>query len=152
MWLIAYPDAAGTEEKILIFVVRCFSVKDQGNYDEAKKSYDQCLEIEKKLGNQSGMAAILHILGNIEYLKGNYDEAKKLYSQSLEITQKLGDQSALATTLAQLGVLLESEGKLTEAEEYVSRALDIFNKLDDKPSQGKATRHLIGIREKLKKT
>ena len=83
-----------------------------GDYGEARKLYQQSLEIVQHLGDKSGVSRSLHQLGNLAYLTGDYDEARKLYQQSLEINQQLGDKSGVSMSLHQLGILAQAHRRL----------------------------------------
>jgi len=100
-----------------------------GNYDDARKLYQQSLEIFQELGDKSGISASLHQLGILADLTGDYDQARKLYQQSLEIVQELGDKSGLAFTLAQSSLLEEKEGHLERALELIKEAEALFLEL-----------------------
>jgi tetratricopeptide (TPR) repeat protein len=113
-----------------------------GNYDEARKLYQQSLEIEQKLGDQSGISKSLHQLGILAQKAGNYDEARKLYQQSLEIKQKLGDQSGISNSFGQLGILAEEAGNYDEARKLYQQSLEIKQKLGD---QSGISKNLQGL-------
>jgi len=49
----------------------------QGNYDEAKRLYNEALSIEQKLGDQSGIANTLHQLGRLAELQGDLDNVTR---------------------------------------------------------------------------
>jgi tetratricopeptide (TPR) repeat protein len=108
---------------------------------EARRLYDESLEIKRRLGNQSGIAITLHELGRLAQNEGKLTEARRLYDESLEIARRLGDQSGIAITLGQLGLLAEDEGDKAEAARLTREALDIFEKLRS-PYAEKARRQL----------
>ena len=65
---------------------------DKGNYDEAKRLYEESLTIDRKLGNQSGIATTLGQLGRLAEDQKDLDVAEKYYQQALEIFEKLGEK------------------------------------------------------------
>ena len=75
------------------------------------------------------MAATLHELGNLAYLRGDYNEAERLYRESLEIKKQLGDKAGLATTLAQLALLEEAKGNIDGALELTKQAEKMFKEI-----------------------
>ena len=81
-----------------------------GEYDDARRMYEESLKISEEIGNKNGVSRSLHQLGNLAYLIGKYDEARKLYQQSLTIKEDLGDKSAVSSSLHQLGMLAQHTG------------------------------------------
>jgi tetratricopeptide (TPR) repeat protein len=120
--------------------------EDTGDYDEARKLYQQSLEIDQQLGDKSGVSSSLHQMGMLAQDTGDYDEARKLYRQSLEINQQLGDKNGLALSQAQLALLEEKIGNTKEALNLISLAEDAFMELR-RPMAAQARK----IRERLEK-
>jgi tetratricopeptide (TPR) repeat protein len=64
--------------------------QDQGEIEEARRLYNESLEISKKLGDQSGIALTLGQLGRLaEHDEGHLVEAVALYREALIIFEKL---------------------------------------------------------------
>jgi tetratricopeptide (TPR) repeat protein len=100
-----------------------------GEYRTATSTYKESLGIFEKLGDQAGIAVILHQLAMIEQDKGNYPEASRLYNESLEIKRKLGDQAGMAATLGQLATMEYLKGNYDEAKKLYDQVRDAFEKL-----------------------
>ena len=116
----------------------------QGEYAEARRLYQQSLEIKERLGDQGGKAATLHQLGMIAQDQGEYAEARRLYQQSLEIEERLGDQGGKASSLGQLGTIAYLQGDYVEARRLYQQSLETFERLGDQ--DGKAmTLHQLGM-------
>ncbi|MBI3744404.1 MAG: tetratricopeptide repeat protein, partial [Chloroflexi bacterium] len=62
----------------------------QGRYPEAENLYKDSLAIQRKLGNQDGIASSLGQMGLLAEAQGNLAEAEQFLVQALEIFQKLG--------------------------------------------------------------
>ena len=122
---------------------------DRGRYEDAAPLYNASLEIERKLGDQSGVATTLHQLAMIEGRRGNYEEARNLYDQSLTIKRKLGDQSGIATTLGQLAIMEYSKGNYEEAKKLYDEVKATFEKLGDQ-SRIATTLHQLAMIEQDK--
>jgi len=104
---------------------------NQGELDEARRLYNQSLEIEKSLGNEYGIAVTLHNLALISQMSGDLDEARRLYDQSLEIERSLSNESGIAVTLQQLGAIAQQQRQLEEAHHLYTESLAIKRKLGD---------------------
>ena len=101
----------------------------RGEYDKALKMYEQSLEIERRLGNQSGIATSLHQIGNVYYLQGEYDKALKMYEQSLEIKRRLGNRHGTAMTLGQVSRIRIAQKRFKEAIELCLSVIQILSEL-----------------------
>ena len=115
-----------------------------GEYDDARRMYEESLKISEDIGNKNGVAAALHRLGNLAYLTGEYDEARNLYQQSLKIDQDLGDKSGVSGSLHQLGMLAQDTGEYDEARNLYQQSLKIFQDLGDKSGVSKSL-HQLGV-------
>jgi len=102
----------------------------QGIYDQAKRWYQQCLEITKsRLGKDNPFVAI--ILNNLALLyksMGRYEQAERIYLQSLELSkQQLGHHNPfVATTLNNLANLYQSMGHYDKAERIYLQSLELL--------------------------
>jgi tetratricopeptide (TPR) repeat protein len=106
--------------------------RDLGNWDLAKKYFQDALSIAQKENYQSGIATSLGMLGEIERKRGNWDEAEKLYRQSLEMMTELGDRSGMATSWGVLGDIERNRGNWDEAEKLYRQSLEMMTELDDR--------------------
>ena len=93
-----------------------------GEYDEARKLYQQSLKIDQELGDKSGVSSSLHNLGVLAQDTGEYEEARKLYQQSMKIKQELGDKSGVSGSLQSLGTLAQARANTKRPESSTSRA------------------------------
>jgi tetratricopeptide (TPR) repeat protein len=104
---------------------------ERGENVKARELFREGLEINRKLGEQSGIASSLHELGNLAYSQGNPEEARRLYAESLGIAKKLDHQSGIATILHQLGMLAHDQGNPEEARRLYGQSLEIMRKVGD---------------------
>lgn len=101
----------------------------RGEYDEAKRTYQQALTAFRKLGSEGNVAASLHNLAMLAQDQGEIEEAQRLYDESLEIKKRLGDQNLIASTLHELGRLAGVQGKIEEARRLYNESFEIEKKL-----------------------
>ncbi len=106
--------------------------QERGNYAEATRCYEQSLEIERELGNKSGIASTLDQLGVLHSLQGNVKEAIGYHERSLELRQELGDKHGVAITLHNLGNIHQDQGDYGEAARLYEQSLEIRRELRDK--------------------
>jgi tetratricopeptide (TPR) repeat protein len=82
---------AVNEQAIAYFThILAVTHQQRGSLYEARRLYDESLEINKKLGDQLGIASTLHQLGRLAEVEGNKSEVVRLYRESLSILEKLG--------------------------------------------------------------
>lgn len=103
--------------------------QDQGDVEEARRLYNESLEINTKLDEQKGIAGTLHQLAMLARDKGEVEEARRLYNESLEINTKLGEQKGIAHTLHELGLLAQDQGEIEAARRLYNESLEIDKRL-----------------------
>jgi tetratricopeptide (TPR) repeat protein len=103
--------------------------QDRGDYDEAQARYEQSLQIDERLGNQSGIASGYGQLGSLAQDRGDYDEARARYEQSLHIEEELGNPAGMTASYHNLGVIAQLRGDYEEARGRYEQALQISERL-----------------------
>ena len=116
----------------------------RGDYDTARKLYEQSLHIKEELGNRAGMAATYHQLGMLAQARGDYDTAHNLYEQSLHIEEELGNRAGMATTYHQLGILAQARGDYDTARKLYEQSLHIKEELGNRAGMA-TTYHQLGM-------
>jgi CHAT domain-containing protein len=106
--------------------------RNRGNWDEAERLYQQCLEVMTELSDRSGMATSWGVLGDIQRNRGNWDEAERLYQQSLALRTELGDRSGMAAVWGVLGDIERFRGNWDEAERLYQQSWQLRTELGDK--------------------
>lgn len=66
-------------------------LQDLGEWHKARQYYDGSLDIERELGNKSGVASTLHQLGRLAELAGDYVEGLAHAKEAEEIFLQLGN-------------------------------------------------------------
>ena len=115
-----------------------------GDYDTARKLYEQSLRIKEELGDRAGMANTYHQLGVLTQARGDYDTARTHYQQALTIFKKLDNRAGMASTYGQLGILAHDQNDYDTARTRYQQALTIFEELDDRASIA-TIYHQLGI-------
>ena len=117
--------------------------RDLGDYAEARRLYQESLDIAQQRGNRAGVAISFHQLGLLTHDQGDYAEAGRLYQESLDIKQQRGDRAGVAQTLHQLGRLAQNQGDYAEACRLYQESLDIKQQLGDRAGIAQ-TLHQLG--------
>ena len=124
------------------------ALTDQGRYAEARKAYEDGLEIAKELDDLRGQGVTLGQLGTLAMREGNLDEAAERYRAALALFQQLGEP-ADESRWHQLGRVFQEAQEWDEAERHYREAARIrksWASFRDKTVQ----RHLepVGHRER----
>ena len=127
------PRQGRREQEIIAAFLRLLGILQLslGHHDDARESFEESLEISRKLSDQASIAATLESLGLLAYSQGDYETAGKYYDESLEIGRELGDQGNIAATLVHLGILAYGQGHYETARKYYDESLEINRKLGD---------------------
>ncbi|MGH2750234.1 MAG: ATP-binding protein [Actinomycetota bacterium] len=102
------------------------------DYDEARRLLEECVEAQRQLGDEAGVAFSIKDLGNLEVDQGNIEGAEKLYRESLAEWRRLEDQQGIAQTVNNLGFIAQIKGDQREAMKLLDESLVIFRRLRDK--------------------
>ena len=116
-----------------------------GEYQQALEKYKKSMVIKEKLGDQSGIAYTLHLIGMIHQDKGEYQQALKKYLKSMEIEEKLRDQRGIARTLHQIANVYYLKGDYEQALEMYQQSMEIEEKLGDQSGIAKALHNIANV-------
>ena len=104
----------------------------QCDYQAARENYEETLDIDKRMGDQGGVANTLIGLGDMETAIGAYEAAEVKFQQAARIMQQLGDVSGRATALDYLGwCALRSRGDYPQATAWFEQALALCEQAGD---------------------
>ena len=107
------------------------------------------MDIEERLGDQSGLASSYGQLGVLAQERGDYDEAARQYQRSMDISERIGNQASLATAYSQFGILeIDRGGSTVTAIAWHVKALVIRVHLGV-PQAGNNLRRLSAFRSEL---
>ncbi|BAY99870.1 TPR repeat-containing protein [Tolypothrix tenuis PCC 7101] len=116
----------------------------RGQFQEALATFQQALDIQKQIGDRSGVGATLNNIGLVYSRLGQYSKALEHYQQALAISQQINDQTGEGITFNNIGDIYSSQGKYPKALEYFQKALDIQQQTNDRYGIG-ATLNNIGL-------
>jgi len=126
---ILVGDRRGAARALLSIGVVFF---DQGDYEGAKKKFEEALPVFRQIGAKRGIRATLELIGNVFYAEGNLREARKYYEEVLPYDREINDPSGLASDYGNLANALDGMGDLQGALKMQQDALTIFNKIGDR--------------------
>jgi tetratricopeptide (TPR) repeat protein len=115
-----------------------------GDYNQARRLYEESLHIAEELGDRAGVARVLHNLGVLAQQQGDYGRAWQFYEESLRISEELGDRAGVARVLHNLGVLAQQQGDYGRAWQFYEESLRIEEELGDRAGVAQ-TLHNLGV-------
>ncbi|MDB9346645.1 CHAT domain-containing tetratricopeptide repeat protein [Nodularia spumigena] len=113
-------------------------------YEEARRNYQQALNIFIEYGDRYSQAYTHHNLGRVAEELREYEEARRNYQQALNIKIEYGDRYSQASTYHQLGRVAEELREYEQARRDYQQALNIFIEYGDRYEQA-STYHQLGI-------
>lgn len=116
----------------------------QGDYERAVALCEESLAIQRKQGDERGMADSLNIMGNVMYERGNYGAAWKLHEKSLAYGREVEDKHAMAASLVNLAGVALHEGDYTQAVALAQESLTSFREVGDRRGIAAAL-HMLGV-------
>lgn len=132
-------DAVQENEQLKAFILSFLGgvCRNQGQYLEAIRYFEQTCAIVKAQGDRFNYANTLSTIGNVMSQQGRYEEAMRRCKIALQIRQDLFEQKEISElhighSLTTLGVIYLRSGNVLEAENYLKQASDIYNRVNYK--------------------
>ncbi len=96
----------------------------QGHLEQASKTARRAQQILIQLGNQSGLAEVLRIRGNIALLKQDVETATHFYQKLIEISRRSGYDRGVFAGLHNLGLVHAEQGNLDKSQRTFNHFLN----------------------------
>jgi len=122
---------------------------DMGEYDQAEKIFNECIQISRSIGDKLGEASVLNSLGQIYISRGRYDDALNFCQESLELNQVPGGSRVKAHTLNTIGMIKYRRGKNEEALQYYNESLQIRRDIGNRSLQGYSLTNIGNVYKNL---
>jgi predicted ATPase/DNA-binding SARP family transcriptional activator len=97
--------------------------------EDAKRAFEQSLELKRQIGDKMGISYALGNLGNIAAMMGDEAANRILQEESLRIKRELGDAQGIANSLHTIAVSLRDAGDLEGSRAYHRESLEILLRL-----------------------
>jgi eukaryotic-like serine/threonine-protein kinase len=91
--------------------------------EDAIKSYQDSLEIKRKLGLKKGMAESLQAIASSQAALGQPDQALKNYNAALDLRREIGDQAGTGDALNDLAQFYNDRGQYDQALKLFKESL-----------------------------
>jgi DNA-binding CsgD family transcriptional regulator/Tfp pilus assembly protein PilF len=104
---------------------------DQGDYDEARRYFEESLAIGNRLADPGIAARALRGLGILASNQSDFGVATTLFTEALARFREIEDQPGIARSLNDLGLVAERQGDHDRAIAYQEEALPIARTVGD---------------------
>jgi tetratricopeptide (TPR) repeat protein len=108
------------------------------NEKDALVNLKEAFRISRDIGDESGEAALLLIMGNETLKQKKYYQAAKYLENSKLLFQQLGDESGLAASMIILGTVNFIQGDIDGVSENFRKAVEKFQHLENKNAESVA--------------
>jgi len=115
---------------------------DKGDLDQAIKSHQKALKINKKVGDKQVEACNFGNIGLIYREKGDLDQSIKYHRKALKIDKEIKDRQGVAINLGNIGLIYFLKGDINRSLKYLEEALKIGKEIGYRKGQAD---QLIGI-------
>jgi tetratricopeptide (TPR) repeat protein len=119
-------------------------------FEEAKRNYQQALQIFIDFNDRFSQASTYHQLGRVAQELREFDEAKRYYQQAIQIYIDFNDRFSQASTYHQLGIVAQELREFDEAKRYYQQALQIYIDFNDRFSQASTYHQLGSVAQELR--
>jgi len=113
------------EEQALIRQATGIAYKIMGKPEDALTNYQESLKIQRRLGQQRGVAASLDEMGEVYSSMGKPDQALPNFNEALKIRREIGAKKEVGDTLIDLANLYDNRGDHARALEMFKESLQI---------------------------
>lgn len=110
----------------------------EGDYAAARLFYEECLVLQRGLGDRAGVAVALNNLGQVAHAEGDFARARSFFDESLALWWELGGRWGIAYLLDNKGRAARRQGDDATALSLFEVSLAIRRELDDKGGIGES--------------
>jgi len=119
----AMERSGGRRDRAVATQLRGLVARQQQDYAEAERLYQEALAAFRDLGEEANVAMVLNNLGGVARVQKQYDRAEGYYRQALALAEKLGNKEPQAYITDNLGLLALERGRPAQARPHYERAL-----------------------------
>jgi tetratricopeptide (TPR) repeat protein len=103
-----------------------WSAWHDGEYNDAKQSFEESLALFRQVSDPDGIQASLHGLGYICWILGEYERGRELHLEMLRLCRETSSQGGIARALGDLGIDAFGLRQYEKAHELFGQSLAIY--------------------------
>ena len=116
-----------------------------GDATAAEAAMTRALEINRRIGNDYGIARDLGNLSLLPEARGDFDVAVALLHEGLAIAERIGAEDVAVTKLTNLGEIALARGEVDAARSFWTRAVAIFERIGPRKHYEEFSRRLAEL-------
>ncbi len=125
------PGAGARAERAFCLYFLSAVERADGNYAAAEELCRQSLAFYREIGDKTGVAGALKLLGIAAGSAGRYEEAGILLNEALGLFRASDDRRGVANTLSDLGIVADRQGLSEDAERLYAQCLSMRREIND---------------------
>jgi tetratricopeptide (TPR) repeat protein len=133
------------ELKALILQSMGISYRLMNKPDDAMRSYQDAMVINRRLGLKRNLAGNLVEMALVENSQGKPDAALASYNQALQLQREIGIKKEVGDTLNDMGVVYQAKGDYDEALQKYKESLQIQRDTGDENYEALCLNNIGGI-------
>lgn len=102
-----------------------FTYWNNNHYSKAASYYELSLSLNKRIGNENGIAMINNNLGMLYSDLGRYNESLQKFTETLAARRSAKETEGIISALINLSVVHNNLGSYNKSVEYLTEALDL---------------------------
>jgi predicted ATPase/DNA-binding SARP family transcriptional activator len=134
--LLGQPELAGvdtrTEQAFALQQLGWIEMDSQSDFGEARRLFQQSLNLYQAAGDQFETAHALHRLGLAVWYLDSQDEAGRFWGESLAMFRSLGAQGGVASLLRDMSMIPRHQGRLEESAEILRESIAIASEIGNR--------------------
>ena len=103
-----------------------------GGLNVARSRLEEGLDIYRRLGDETSVAAVLQSLGRVNAELGEWATAHSILDESLEIGRRSDNEPGIALSLFHMGAIHFLGGELPQARVHLEESIELFRRLGDR--------------------
>ena len=133
------------ELKALILQSIGISYRLMNKPDDAMRSYQEAMAINRRLGLKRNLAGNLVEMATVQNTQGKADAAVADYNEALQLQREIGMKKDVGNTLINMGVVYESRGDYDKALQSYKESLQIQRDTGDENFQAVCLNNIGGV-------
>jgi predicted ATPase len=133
--LLERPELADQDtraEKAAVLQSMGYTARDSGDWEGARRLFEQSLALYQALGDRWSTALGLASIGFVAMFAGALGEAQQFHREALALRRALGDQRGVSNSIASLSWTALLQGQFEEAERLLRESLALRQEIGDR--------------------
>jgi predicted ATPase/DNA-binding SARP family transcriptional activator/Tfp pilus assembly protein PilF len=105
---------------------------EQNDFAASRRFLEECLQINRGLGQPSKIGSTLNNLGNLNQREGKLSEARTLYEEAVSAMREAGRTDAVGVILNNLGIVASHQNDIGASRRFYEQALQVNREIGNR--------------------